>query len=156
MTAILVNNLLKEEDIARQRSTLDNSIFAKLRQVSDTSRDEDQVHNLLFNAVALGRYIEPCLSEYAQTTQEKVYVQTYPSGTTVVKAFVANDFIFYNKEQRTIKDLNDASLILTKATLVKMTWQIQKSCQNIQAIMLVTNMANPAICPLCSAMQMVL
>ncbi len=30
MTAILVNNLLKEEDIARQQSPLDISIFAKL------------------------------------------------------------------------------------------------------------------------------
>ncbi len=30
MTAILVNNLLKEEDIARQWSSLNNSIFAEL------------------------------------------------------------------------------------------------------------------------------
>jgi hypothetical protein len=62
MTAILVNNLLKEEDIVRQHSPLNNSIFAELRRVSDASRDEDQVQNLLFNVVALGRYIGPCLS----------------------------------------------------------------------------------------------
>ncbi len=31
MTAILLNNLLKEEDIARQCSPLNNSIFAKLQ-----------------------------------------------------------------------------------------------------------------------------
>jgi hypothetical protein len=31
MTAILINNLLKEEDIARQHSLLSNSIFDKLR-----------------------------------------------------------------------------------------------------------------------------
>jgi hypothetical protein len=30
MTAILVNNLLKEDDIARQLRPLENSIFAKL------------------------------------------------------------------------------------------------------------------------------
>jgi hypothetical protein len=31
MTAILLNNMLREEDIARQRAPLDNKIFAKLR-----------------------------------------------------------------------------------------------------------------------------
>jgi hypothetical protein len=65
MTGILVNNLLKEEDIARQHSPLNNSIYAELWQVSDTSRDKDQVQNLLFDTVALGRYIGPCLSKYA-------------------------------------------------------------------------------------------
>jgi hypothetical protein len=38
MTAFLVNNLLEEVDIARQHSPLDNRIFSKLRQVSETSR----------------------------------------------------------------------------------------------------------------------
>jgi hypothetical protein len=31
MTAILLNNMLWEEDIVRQRAPLDNEIFAKLR-----------------------------------------------------------------------------------------------------------------------------
>jgi hypothetical protein len=150
MTAILVNNLLKEEDIVRQPSLLNNSIFAKLQQVLDTSHDEDQSHNILFNIVALGCYIGPCLSEDAQTTQEEVDVHTYPSGTTVVKAFVAIDFIFYNKKQRIIKDLNDASL--TEAASVNTTWGIQKNRQNNQAITLVANMANPAVCLVRSTM----
>jgi hypothetical protein len=54
MAAILVNNLLKKKNIARQRSPFNNSIFAKLCRVLDTSSDEDQVHNLLFGVVALG------------------------------------------------------------------------------------------------------
>jgi hypothetical protein len=90
--------------------------------MSNTSRDKDKVHNLLFIVAALGCYIGPCLSEYTQTTQGKVDVHTYPSGTTVVEAFVANDFVFYSKKQCIIKDLNDASL--TKAALVKVTWRI--------------------------------
>jgi hypothetical protein len=32
MAGILINNLVKEEDIARQRSPLDSNIFAKLLQ----------------------------------------------------------------------------------------------------------------------------
>jgi hypothetical protein len=55
-------------------------------------------------------------------------VHPYPSGTTVVEAFVANDFIFYDKKKCTIKKLCEASL--NKAALVKITWQIQKNRQN--------------------------
>jgi hypothetical protein len=54
MTAILVNNLLKEEDITKQRSPLNNSKFAELQQMSETIRDKDLVHNLLFDVMALG------------------------------------------------------------------------------------------------------
>jgi hypothetical protein len=116
--------------------------------VSDTSRNEDWVHNLLFNIVALGCYIGPCLSKYAQISQENVVVNTYPSGTTVVKASIANNFFFYNIRQCIIRDLNGESL--TKAALVKIIGR--KNCQNTQAIMLVANMASPAICPVRSTM----
>jgi hypothetical protein len=68
MTAILLNNLLQEEDIARQRAPLDNNFFAELRQTVSASKCKDSVSDLLFDVVALGRYIGPCLSEYAQTT----------------------------------------------------------------------------------------
>jgi hypothetical protein len=71
-------------------------------------------------------------------------VHTYPSGTTVVKAFIANNFIFYDKKQRIIKDLNKASL--TKSTSVKITWQIQNNPQNNQSIMLVEKFSKPT-CP---------
>jgi hypothetical protein len=74
MTAILLNNMLQEEDIMRQRALLDNKIFAKLRQMAIASKCKDSVSDLLFDIVALGRYIGPCLSEYAQTTQDKVII----------------------------------------------------------------------------------
>jgi hypothetical protein len=76
-TAILVNNLLKEKDIARQCSPLNNSIFAELQQMTETSRNKDSVNNLLFDFVALGRYMGSWLSEYSQTSQDKVNLHTY-------------------------------------------------------------------------------
>jgi hypothetical protein len=88
MMASLINNMLQEEDIARQRAPFDNEIFAELRRSATSSKNCDSVNNLLFDFVSLGRYIGPRLSEYAQTTQDKVDYHTYPSGTTVVKAFV--------------------------------------------------------------------
>ncbi len=75
-----------------------------------TSKCKDSVSDLLFNVVALGHYIGPCLSEYAQTTQDKVDHHTYPSDKTVIKALIANDFIFYDAKERIVKDLNKDSL----------------------------------------------
>ncbi len=87
MTAILLNNMLWEEDIARQCAPLDNKIFTKLHRMATASKCEDSVSDLLFDVVALGRYIGPCLSEYAQTTQDKVNHHTYPSGKNGYQGF---------------------------------------------------------------------
>ncbi len=46
----------------------------------------------------------------------------------VIKAFIVNDFIFYDEKKRVIKDLNKDSL--QRARFVKITWRIQKKCQN--------------------------
>ncbi len=78
--------------------------------MATASKCEDSVSDLLFNVLALGRYIGPCLSEYAQTTQDEVDHHTYPSGKTVIKVFIANDFIFYEEKKRIVKDLKEESL----------------------------------------------
>ena len=61
MTAILLNNILREEDIARQRAPLDNKKISELRQMATASKCKDSVSDLLFNVVALGCYIGPRL-----------------------------------------------------------------------------------------------
>ena len=86
--------MLWEEDIARQCAPLDNEIFAELHHSATSSKNCNWVNNLLFDFVSLSRYIGPRLSEYAKTTQDKIDYHTYPSGTTVIKAFVTSDFIF--------------------------------------------------------------
>jgi hypothetical protein len=134
MTAILLNNMLREEDIARQCPLLNNKTFAQLRQMATASKCKDSVSDLLFDVVALGCYIGPCLSEYAQTTQDKVDHHIYPSGKTVIKAFIANNFIFYNERKHIVKELNKDSL--QRARFVKITWCIQKNRQNDQSITL--------------------
>jgi hypothetical protein len=134
MTAILLNNMLQEEDIARQRAPLDNKIFAKLRQTATASKCKDSVSDLLFDIMALSCYIRPCLSKYAQTTQDKVNHHTYPSGKTVVKAFITNNFIFYNEKKHVVKVLNEDSL--QRPCFVKITWSIQMNRQNGQSVTL--------------------
>jgi hypothetical protein len=109
MTAILLNNMSREEDIVRQCAPLDNEIFAKLCKMATASKCKVSVSDLLFDIVALCCYIGPHLSKYAQTTQDKVDHHTYPSGKTVIKAFIANNFIFYNKRNCIIKGLSKDS-----------------------------------------------
>ena len=154
MTSILVNNMLREEDIARQRAPLDNDIFAELRRSAVSSKNCDSANNLLFDFVSLGRYIGPRLSEYAQTTQDKVDYHTYPSGTTVIKAFIADDFIFYDGKRHIVKILDEDSFQQVRS--VKITWRIQKNRQNGQAITLAAEVDRPEICPVRSAMRLVL
>ncbi len=146
--------MLWEEKIARQRARLDNKIFAKLRRTAIARKCKDSVSDLLFDIVALGCYIGPCLSEYAQTTQDKVDHHTYPSGKTVIKAFITNDFIFYDENKCIIKDLSVDSL--QQARFIKITWRIQKNRQNGQSITLTGEIDRPKICPVCSAMRLVL
>ncbi len=52
----------------------------------------------------------------------------------VIKAFIANNFIFYDRKKRVVKDLNEDSL--QRAGFVKITWHIQKKRQNDQSITL--------------------
>ena len=47
MVGTLINNLIKEENIATQRSPLDNAIFALIQQAACTSNNPDSDHSLL-------------------------------------------------------------------------------------------------------------
>jgi hypothetical protein len=80
MAGILINNLVKEEDIARQHSPLDSNIFAELLQKLNVSCSPDSEQHTLFDLVALGRYIGPRVSKYAQTSDKNVDYHVYPSG----------------------------------------------------------------------------
>ena len=146
--------MLRKEDIVHQCAPLDNKIFAELWRSATVSKNNNLVNNLLFDFESLGCYIGPRLSKFAQTTQDKVDHHTYPSGTTVIKAFVANDFIFYYGKKHINKNLDEDSF--QQVHLVKITWHIQKNRQNGQLITLLAEVDQPKICPVHSAMRLVL
>ncbi len=58
-SGILINNLVKEEDIARQHIPLDSAIFAELLRKSNVSCSLDSEQRTLFDLVILGCYIGP-------------------------------------------------------------------------------------------------
>jgi hypothetical protein len=151
---ILINNLIKEEDIARQGSPLDSDIFTELLCKSNVSRSRDSKHSTLFDLVAIGCYIGPRVSEYTQTSDKNVDYHLYPSGKQVIKAFIASNFTFYDKKSQIIADLSDASFNILERVCI--TWRIQKNCQNNQKITLLCNKANKAVCPVLAALRLVL
>ncbi len=112
MAGIIINNLIKEETVASQRSPLDSTVFAELQHAASSSHSCNSDPNLLFNILNLARFIGPRVSEYAQSTQDKVDYHIYPSGTCVIKAFTANYYIFYDNNGHVLKKIDNSSLIL--------------------------------------------
>jgi hypothetical protein len=154
MPGIIINNLIKVETIASQRSPLDSAIFTEFQQAASSSHLHDSNRNLLFDMLTLSRFIRPQVSEYAQTTQDKIDYPIYPSGTHVIKAFTVNDFAFNDKSGHILKKFNESTLNM--ATSVQITWHIQKNRQNGQKIKLSVDAKNPALCPVQGALHMVM
>ena len=102
----------------------------------------------------LGRFIGPRVSEYAQTSAKKVDYHVYPSGKKVIKAFSADDFVFFDRSGHTLELLDDACL--DQAHRVKITWRIQKNRRNGQKITLSGEKTCVTICAVRAAGRMVL
>jgi hypothetical protein len=154
MAGILINNLFKEEDIVRQLSLLDSNIFTKLLRKSNVSCSPDLEQHTLFDRVALGHYIGPRVSKYAQTTDKNVDYHVYPSRKQVIKAFTAKNFQFFDKNSQVITKLSDASIEVMDRVCI--TWGIQKNRQNNQTVTLLSDKTNTAICPILIAIRLVL
>jgi len=72
----------------------------------------------------------------------------------VIKAFIANDFKFIDVTGQVITELFVASIDVVDR--VRITWRIQKNCQNNQKITLLRDKTNPTICPVIAALRLVL
>jgi hypothetical protein len=94
------------------------------------------------------------VSKYAQTTDKNVDYHVYPSGKQVIKAFTANNFQFFDKNSQVISELSDTSIEI--ANRVRITWRIQKNCQNNQMVTLLSDKTNTSICPVLAALCLVL
>ena len=94
----------------------------------------DSEKNLMFDMTCLGRFIGPRVSEYAQTSAKKVDHHVYPSGKKVIKAFTADDLVFFDRSGHTLELLDESCL--DQAHRVKITWRIQKNRRNGQKITL--------------------
>ena len=150
----MINNCKKEEDIAVQRLPLSPAIFEEIRHMAVNSQSIDSEKHLMHEILCLAACLGPRLSEYGQTTANKVDYHTYPSGRQVAKAFSADDFVFLDQAGNKILELSEATASVAKK--VRVTWKIQKNRQNGQAITVSSEDEKPLICPVRAALRMVL
>ena len=80
MAGNLINNLIKEQDIVRQRSPLNSKIYAEMLRRSNVLCSLDSEQRTVFDATTIGRYLGPRVSKFAQTTDKTVDYHVYPSG----------------------------------------------------------------------------
>jgi hypothetical protein len=118
---------------------------------SDNSNSD---HSLFANIVTLARYIGPWVSKYAWITQSRVDYHTYSSGCHVIKAFTTKDVAFFDKSWCRLSTVDDS--LFEVANTIRITWRIQKNCQNGQTITLSSGSAHPDLCPVRSTPRLVL
>ncbi len=105
---------------------------------------------MTFDWITLGRVAGFRVVEYAQTTQNKIDGYEYASGNKATKAFVSSDWKFYDDNGclMTVHSLNG---LADPPKKIKLTFRIQKKCQNGQSITFAANDKHLHICPVRAA-----
>jgi hypothetical protein len=94
------------------------------------------------------------VSEYTQTTQSKIDYHTYCSGRQVIKAFITDDFAFFDAAKCQLNFADKPPLNM--ADSVRITWRIQKNQQNGQTITLLQDNKFLILCSVKCAVRMIL
>ena len=125
-----------------------------LKKMKDESPSPDSAQHVVFEVVCNGTITGPRAAKYGQKTQSKVEVHEYPSGTPVIKAWLSDDFTFFNKNKRRMRVVDESSLNDVDSMIVK--WRIQKNRQNGQPLTIKADLQHPELCPVKNAMRLVL
>jgi hypothetical protein len=154
MTSKLIHVQERNETIDRCRSPITREMFVEIANLVCDS-DHNSTVSVTFDWIALGRILGLWVTEYAQTTQSQINEYEYTSGNKVIKAFIPSDWRFYNKKGQliTIHSLEEARVTPKK---LKVTFKIQKNCENRQSITLAADDKNHHICPVRAAHQIYL
>ena len=109
----LIDTIETEEVIAKQQNPITNEMFVKMEKSAQES-PRDSTISVIFDIFCLIRITSFRVAEYGQTTQTMVDMQVYPSGNSVIKAFLPTDWVFKNNEGCLIKihslETNDNSV----------------------------------------------
>jgi hypothetical protein len=144
MTAKLIVAQEREETIARQRSPLTKEMYAVMAKLASIL-DQDSAESVTFDWLNIIKYTGFRVAEYIQTTQSKVDEFEYASGNKVIKAFVANDWKFYDDNGR-LMAIHSLDGSADPPKKLKITFRIQKNRQNGQSITFVADDKHPQIC----------
>lgn len=140
--ATLINNLERQEDIAKQRKPLTKQMAAEIikrgKNANFTSKE-----SLLRNTAIVARKIGPRAAEFTQKTAKKPDYHEYQSGKRLIKSICANWLTFRNKRGSKIK--NPAK---SRASVhsVALKWKFQKNRRNGEELLYTRDYQNPDLC----------
>lgn len=115
----------------------------------------DSLDAALLDWIILGRYTGARRSEWAQDSQ--TVEMTTPNLANEVpepKAFIAEDFEFFDSSKRLIHDISSSSTSL--AAYVRIRWRYQKNKDNGQKISFKRDHERPDVCPVLAALRIFL
>ena len=96
-TRILVHNLEREEDIAKQRRPLNALILAEMHAMAQKA-GPDSVEAVSCNVTSTGKELGWRSSEHSQAKEDEVSYHVYPSGKKVIKSMCGNNVKFSDKK----------------------------------------------------------
>lgn len=157
-SAIAISNLADEETVQLQREPLTEAMAAEAIRIGQHSH-QDSVDSLVANIICLARFVGPRLSEYACTLQKKPTYHAWGSGKKVVRAWIAKDFAFFDKNGVEIilrgKSSDEILALYPTIHFMKLTWRIQKNRRNGQSIKIPVDRKHQQLCPVYNALQIV-
>ena len=114
--------------------------------------DQDSLDASLTDWIYLGRFVGYRSVEWNQVTQKEYLKIDHPNWTEFNSyAFTAEDFLFYNDQRQLIQNIADAPL--DHITFVTIRFCKQKNNVNGEIIPYYKDMANPAFCPVNTALN---
>ena len=149
LAVFIVANLEEWEAMPKRREPISPEMTEFLRETSQ-GIDPDSFEAAIWDWFVLSRYIGQRISEFGQTTQDRVDYHETPAGAKHVKAFILDDFKFLTKRRQVIDDL-DKLFDENHAKEVKTTFRFQKNRRNGETISLRADDVDPDLCPVRAA-----
>jgi hypothetical protein len=117
--------------------------------------DQDSAECATFDWITLETVAVFRVAEYSQATQNKIDVHEYASGNKATKAFIPSDWKFYDDNGRLMM-VHSLDGLVDPPKKMKLTFRIEKNCQNSQSITFAADDKHPHICPVHTAYRIYL
>ncbi len=152
MAATILKNYEEQENIATQRSPLNERFFASMLEIMDSSDFMSKEHTLCDLAI-LSRYLGFRLSEYGQKSHSKPEYHVFPGGKEVLKAISSQDLVFFRKDGKQLIEYNSNEV--DEIDRLDITFKVQKNRRNGEKKDVLPDRENPEMCPVRAALRLV-
>lgn len=152
MAATILKNYEEQENIATQRSPLNEKFFAAMLEIMISS-DFMSKEYCLCDLAILSRYFGFRLSEYGQKSHSKPDYHVFPSGKETLKAISSQDLVFFRKDGNQFIEYNSNEV--DGIDRLDITFKVQKNRRNGEKKHVLPDRENPKMCPVRAAVRLV-